>query len=77
MPFDTPLALAIYCTIWWVTLFTVLPFQIRSQHEEGGGPEGTDPGAPVAPRMWKKAGITTVIASVIFAIVCVVAARMD
>ena len=40
-------ALAIYFIVWWVVLFAVLPFGVRSQHEEGGGAEGTDPGAPV------------------------------
>ena len=28
-------ALAIYFIIWWVVLFTVLPFGIRSQAEHG------------------------------------------
>ena len=36
--------LAIYFLIWWVTLFAVLPFGVRSQHEAETAP-GTDPGA--------------------------------
>ena len=67
MPFPVPLAVAIYFTIWWIVLFAVLPLRIRSLHEDGGAPAGSDPGAPVAPRLALKAGITTVLAAVIFA----------
>ena len=41
-------ALAIYFVLWWVVLFVTLPFGVRSQHEDGEGAPGTDPGAPVA-----------------------------
>jgi len=60
-------AVAIYFLIWWVTLFAVLPFGVRSQHEDGTFDEGTDPGAPVAARIWWKLLWTTLVASVIFA----------
>ena len=43
--------LAIYFVLWWVMLFVTLPFGVRSQHEEGGDLQGTDPGAPVATGM--------------------------
>jgi predicted secreted protein len=70
MPFPLPLALAIYVTIWWIVLFAVLPFGVRSAEEAGEErPEGTDPGAPVAPLLMKKAAATTVIAAVIFGLV--------
>ncbi|QEL21489.1 DUF1467 family protein [Bosea sp. F3-2] len=59
--------LALYFVIWWITLFAVLPFGIRSQHETGDVVEGTEPGAPVLPGLLKKAAITSVIAAVIFA----------
>ncbi len=62
-----PLGLAIYFTMWWVVLFAVLPFGVRSQHESGDYAQGTDPGAPVAPRLLIKAAVTTVISAVIFA----------
>ncbi len=51
MPFSIPLAVALFLTIWFVVLFAVLPFGIRSQHEAGDFVQGTDPGAPVAPRL--------------------------
>lgn len=60
---------ALYFVIWWVTLFAVLPFGIRSQHEAGDVVAGTEPGAPVLPGLLKKAVITSLIAAVIFAAV--------
>ena len=59
-------ALAIYFIVWWVVLFAVLPFGVRSQHEEGGGVEGTDPGAPVVHGMLRKLAWTTVISAVLY-----------
>lgn len=59
--------LALYFVIWWITLFAVLPFGIRSQHETGDVVAGTEPGAPVLPGLLKKAVITSLIAAVIFA----------
>jgi predicted secreted protein len=61
-------AFAIYFVIWWTTLFLTLPFGVRSQHEEGGGAPGTDPGAPVVTLMGKKLFWNTVLSAVIFAI---------
>ena len=68
MPFSTPLAVAIYLTIWWIVLFAILPIGVRSSQEEGETPEGGDPGAPAAPKLWMKAAITTVAATVLFAL---------
>ena len=59
-------ALAIYFLVWWLTLFAVLPFGIRSQHEEETTP-GTDPGAPVLPRIVSKLIWTTLVSAAIFA----------
>jgi predicted secreted protein len=65
-----PFGLAIFFTIWWVVLFAVLPFGVRS-HEEAGvdRPTGTDAGAPVAPRIGVKLLATTVLAAIVFAVV--------
>jgi len=62
-------ALAVYFVIWWVVLFAVLPFGVRSQSEAGEVTEGTEPGAPVLPGLMRKALITSAIAAVIFVIV--------
>ncbi|MEZ5764824.1 MAG: DUF1467 family protein [Xanthobacteraceae bacterium] len=58
--------LAIYFVLWWVVLFAVLPFGIRSQHEDGEGAAGTDPGAPVVHGMGRKLIWTTLISLAIF-----------
>ena len=60
-------AIAIYFLIWWITLFGVLPFGIRSQHESGDVSPGTDPGAPTLPRIGRTLIRTTIAATVIFA----------
>ena len=60
-------AIAIYFILWWTVLFAILPFGVRSQHEEPDMPPGTDPGAPVRPRLLVKAIATTIITAVIFA----------
>ena len=60
-------ALAIYFVIWWLALFLTLPFGVRSQHEDGGGPPGTDPGAPVLTGMKRKLIWTTIVSVVVFA----------
>ena len=60
--------LAIYFIIWWVVLFTVLPFGAQSAHELGSDiEEGHAPSAPVAPRLIRKFLITSVSAGVVFA----------
>jgi predicted secreted protein len=61
-------AIAIYFIIWWVVLFAVLPFGVRSQHESGTVAPGTDPGAPVVPQLARKLIWTTIVASVVFAL---------
>ena len=58
--------IAIYFIVWWITLFVTLPFGVRSQHEDGGGVPGSDPGAPVVPHMRRKLMWTTIISVVIY-----------
>ena len=74
MPFPIPIAAAIFFTIWFTVLFAVLPFGVRSQHETGDFVAGTDPGAPVEPRLLAKAIWTTVISVVVFAALAALAA---
>ena len=64
---------AIYFIIWWVVLFAVLPFGVRSHAEAGTEAEaGHDPGAPVRPALGPKLIWTTVVATALFAICWVV-----
>ena len=66
------LAVAIYLICWWVVLFAVLPFGIKTQSEEGEVILGTTESAPVAPRIFVKMVYTTLISAVLFAIIYVV-----
>jgi predicted secreted protein len=61
-------AIAVYFIIWWLVLFTVLPWGVRSQAEGGEVSDGSDPGAPALPRLWRKLAWTTVISGVVFAV---------
>ena len=58
---------AIFFVIWWVVLFAVLPFGVRSQHEMNDVTLGTEHGAPHEPYILRKILATTVIAALIFA----------
>jgi predicted secreted protein len=58
----------IFFVVWWVVLFAVLPFGVKSQHEAGSFEPGTDPGAPQRPLLLIKVGATTVISAVVVVI---------
>jgi predicted secreted protein len=62
-------SLALYFVIWWILLFAVLPFGIRSQIEAGEVVKGSEPGAPAAPALREKAIWTTLVASTVLIIV--------
>jgi predicted secreted protein len=59
-------AIAIYFIIWWLTLFAVLPFGVRSQHEAGEIVPGSDPGAPNKVKGIRIIAITSVVSAIIF-----------
>ncbi len=59
--------LAIYFVVWWISLFVVLPFAGRSQAEAGVVVPGSEPGAPARFPWTKMFGLTTVVATVVFA----------
>ena len=63
------LGIALYFVIWWLTLFTVLPFGVRTQGEAGKVVVGTPESAPAAPRIIRTLLINTVVAAVVFAFV--------
>jgi predicted secreted protein len=52
-----------YVVLWWVVIFAVLPFGIRPTEE---GDIGHAAGAPANPRLWFKAGVTTLVAAVLW-----------
>jgi predicted secreted protein len=63
-------AIAIYFIIWWLVLFMILPFGVKSAHEAGVEvEEGHEAGAPVRHNLLFKVLATTVVASILFALV--------
>jgi len=63
----------VFACVWWMVLFLVLPFGIRRADEVGEEiVPGTEPGAPVNPRMGRRFLITTAIATVITAAIVTV-----
>ena len=66
-------AVCIYLTIWWTVLFAVLPWGIQSHAEAGIDlGDGGDPGAPVDPKLKRKAITTTWISAIVFFILWLV-----
>ncbi|ODT69788.1 MAG: hypothetical protein ABS75_15205 [Pelagibacterium sp. SCN 63-23] len=56
---------AVYFVIWWLTFVAVLPIGSQSHHEVGAEVvAGSDPGAPLRPRLVMKLALTTVLAAV-------------
>lgn len=48
-------SLMVISIFWWLAFFMMLPVGVRSQFEDGMVVPGTEPSAPTAPRLWKKA----------------------
>jgi predicted secreted protein len=65
MPVTT--GIAIFFLIWWIVLFAVLPWGVRSQQENAEVAPGTDPGAPAIPNLRRKLVWTTLVSAVVFA----------
>lgn len=68
---STTTAVAVFFLIWWVTLFAVLPWGVRSQQEGGEVVPGTDPGAPLVPKLGRKLIWTTLVTCVVFGVLYV------
>lgn len=54
---------AIYAIVWFVCLFLVLPWGVRNQVDAGDIVPGSEPGAPVAPRLGRRILLTSVLAA--------------
>ncbi len=59
-------SIAIFFLIWWLTLFAVLPFGVRSQNEAGEVAPGSDPGAPAIPHLGRTLIWTTIVSALLF-----------
>ena len=63
-------SIIVYVMIWWIIFFSLLPVGIQSNKEvfkEKIG--GMDPGAPKNTKIGKKFLITTLITTIIFAVI--------
>lgn len=58
---------AIYFVIWWVTLFAVLPFGVRTQEEAGEVVPGAPASAPAQTAIVAIIVRNTILASLVFA----------
>jgi len=56
---------AVYFVVWWIVIFLVLPFGIRTQEEAGEVTLGTSASAPVRPRLIRVAIATTIVSAII------------
>jgi predicted secreted protein len=59
---------AVYFIIWWVVLFIVLPFGVRTQEEAGAVVPGTPASAPADFRLFRVLVATTLVAAIVFAV---------
>ena len=60
--------IAVFFVVWWLTFVTVVSIGNRSQIEVGKVTAGTEPAAPIAPRLLLRAAIATGIAIVMTAL---------
>ena len=64
-----PLGIALFFVIWWIILFAVLPFFIRTQAEAGNVVPGTPASAPSRFSFAQVAKVNTLVAIGVFLIV--------
>jgi len=59
-------AALVFVVVWWLVSLMSLPIGSQSYHEAGEEVEpGNAPSAPIRPRLWLKAGASTLIAVVL------------
>ncbi|HLV83785.1 MAG TPA: DUF1467 family protein [Devosia sp.] len=61
--------IAVFFVLWWISFVAVLPIGNKSFHEAGEEVvAGSDPGAPIAPRLLFKVLMATGLAAVLTAL---------
>ena len=64
----------VFVIIWWLVLFMVLPFGVRTAEEANMEPEpGHAPSAPISPHIGLKFAVTTAVTVVLWGVYYVVA----
>lgn len=58
--------IVVYLIVWWMVFFTVLPLRVTGQFEDGEIVPGSEPGAPVNPRIAAKMMLAGQITAVIW-----------
>jgi predicted secreted protein len=59
---------ALFFITWWITLFAVLPFNVRTQDDDHDVTLGTVPSAPRGPHMLRAVLRTTVVTAILMAV---------
>lgn len=65
-------AFVLYAFIWFLTLLVVLPLRLQTQGEAGEVVPGTPQSAPANLNMRRKLAMTTIAATLVFAMVATV-----
>lgn len=63
-------AFVVFAVVWFLTLLVALPIGIRTQEEDGSVVRGTPSSAPAQHLLRRKFIWTTVIATVLWAVIC-------
>jgi predicted secreted protein len=65
-------AIVVFAVTWFMVFFIVLPFRFKSQADAGHVVPGTPRSAPAEETVGRSARITTVVATVVWAMICAV-----
>ena len=65
-------AFVLYSVTWFMVFFCVLPLRFVSQEDAGSIVPGTPRSAPAEEMVGRKARLTTVVATVVWAVICAV-----
>ncbi|KQZ19171.1 hypothetical protein ASD50_06600 [Mesorhizobium sp. Root552] len=63
---------ALFFVLWWLVLFAILPFGVKTQEDDGDITLGTIPSAPRGPHMLRAVLWTTLVTAAIMAVLYVV-----
>lgn len=58
--------IVVFVLLWWLVLFLVLPWGVRTQDEVGENVPGSAGSAPERPLLWRKMAITTALAAALW-----------
>lgn len=59
---------AVFFIVWWLVLFAVLPFSLRTQEEDGDITLGTVESAPAGPHVARAMIRATIVTAILMAI---------